>query len=98
MYFPFLTCEVKCDAVTLDIADCQNTHSITISVRALVELFRQVKCEKELNWEISIFFISHDHSSVRIYDHYSVIKRDKTIFYHHSIHEFSFTALDDKEK
>ncbi|KLU89203.1 hypothetical protein MAPG_08177 [Magnaporthiopsis poae ATCC 64411] len=41
MYFPFLTCEVKCGS--LDIADRQNTHSMTLAVRAIVELFRTVK-------------------------------------------------------
>ncbi|KAK1808612.1 hypothetical protein LTR12_017021 [Friedmanniomyces endolithicus] len=40
MYFPFLTCEVKCGAAALDIADRQNAHSMTIAVRAVVELFR----------------------------------------------------------
>ena len=28
MYFPFLTCEVKCGAAALDVADRQNAHSI----------------------------------------------------------------------
>jgi hypothetical protein len=27
MYFPFFTCEVKCGAAALDIADRQNAHS-----------------------------------------------------------------------
>jgi hypothetical protein len=38
MYFPFLTCEVKCGAAALDIADRQNAHSMTLAVRAIVEL------------------------------------------------------------
>lgn len=95
MYFPFLTCEVKCGAAALDVADHQNMHSMTVAVRALVELFKSVKREKELNQEILVL---HNHRSVRIYSHYPVIKEDKTTFYHHSIHDFSFTALDDKEK
>ncbi|KAI4221326.1 MAG: hypothetical protein L6R40_008640 [Gallowayella cf. fulva] len=98
MYFPFLTCEVKCGAAALDIADRQNAHSMTVAVRALVELFRSVKREKELDQEILAFSISHDHRSVRIYGHYPVIEGDKTTFYRHPIHEFSFTALDGKEK
>ncbi|PGH03921.1 hypothetical protein GX51_03757 [Blastomyces parvus] len=32
MHFPFLTCEVKCGATALDIADRQNAHSMTLSV------------------------------------------------------------------
>jgi len=40
MYFPFLTCEVKCGASALDIADRQNAHSMALAVRGVVELFR----------------------------------------------------------
>ncbi|GAB1311970.1 hypothetical protein MFIFM68171_02180 [Madurella fahalii] len=49
MYFPFLTCEVKCGGAALDIADRQNAHSMTVAVRAIVELFRAVKREDEVN-------------------------------------------------
>ncbi|KAH6724722.1 hypothetical protein BKA61DRAFT_627338 [Leptodontidium sp. MPI-SDFR-AT-0119] len=70
MYFPFLTCEAKCGAAALDIADRQNVHSIAIAVRGIIELFRLVKREKELHREILAFSISHDHSTVRIYGHY----------------------------
>jgi hypothetical protein len=48
MYFPFLTCEVKCGAAALDVADRQNAHSMTLAVRGVVELFRLMKREKEL--------------------------------------------------
>ncbi|MCJ1478284.1 hypothetical protein MMC13_006961 [Lambiella insularis] len=98
MYFPFFTCEVKCGAAALDFADRQNAQSMSVALRALVVLFRYVKREKELDREILAFSISHDHRSVRIYGHYSVIEEDKTTFYRHPIHEFSFTALDGKEK
>ena len=98
MYFPFLTSEVNCGAAALDIADCQNAHSMTVAVRAFVELFRSVKREKELDREILAFSISHDHRSVRIYGHYAVIEENKTTFYRHPIREFSFTEQDGKEK
>ena len=98
MYFPFFTCEVKCGAAALDIADRQNAHSMTVAVRALVELFRSVKREKELDREILAFSISHDHSVVRIYGHYPVIGGQTTTFYRHPIYEFSFTTQDGKEK
>ena len=98
MFFPFLTCEVKCGASALDVADRQNAHSMTIAVRALVELFRSVKREKELDREILAFSISHDDTSVRIYGHYPVIEGDRTTFYRHTIHEFYFTSLEGKEK
>jgi len=98
MYFLFLTCEIKCGATALNVADRQNAHSMTIVVRALVDLFRSMKREKELDREILAFSISHDHTFVRIYGHYLVIEGDKTTFYRHSIHKFDFTALDGKEK
>ena len=98
MYFPFLTCEVKCGASALDDADRQNAHSMTIAVRALVEFFRLVNREKELDREVLAFSISHNDTSVRIYGHYPVIEGDKTTFYRHTIHQFSFTGLEGKEK
>jgi hypothetical protein len=99
MYLPFLTCEVKCGAAALDIADRQNAHSITLAVRGIVELFRPVKCEKnELYREILAFSISHDHQTVRIYGYYPVIDRGKTTFYRHPIKEFSFISEEGKDK
>lgn len=98
MYFPFLTCEVKCGAATLDIADRQNAQNMSVALRALVVLFRSVKREKELDREILAFSISHDHRTVRMYGHYPVMEGDKTTFYRHPIHEFGFKALDGKEK
>jgi hypothetical protein len=37
MYFPFLTCEVKCGAAALDVADRQNVHNMTMAVRGIVD-------------------------------------------------------------
>jgi hypothetical protein len=98
MYFLFLTCKVKCSAVALDVTDRQNAHSMTLAVRGVVELFRLVKCEKELHQEILAFSVSHNDSSVRIYSYYPVIDRPNTIFYCHPIYKFDFTVLDGKEK
>jgi hypothetical protein len=98
MYFPFLTCEVKCGAAALDIADRQNAHSMTMGVRGTVELFRLVKREKELYREILAFSISHDHQTVRIYGHYAIIDGNKTTFYRHPIKTFDFTSEEGKDK
>lgn len=98
MYFPFFTCEVKCGAAALDIADRQNAHSMTIAARSIVELYKAVNREKELDREILAFSISHDHRSVRIYGHYPVMDGEKITYYRHPIHEFSFTALEGKNK
>jgi hypothetical protein len=98
MYFPFLTCEVKCGAAALDIADRQNAHSVTVAMRGVVNLFRQVGREIELHREILAFSISHDNMSVRIYSHYPIINGKDTTYYRHLIHNFGFTALDGKDK
>ena len=71
---------------------------MTLAVKGVVKLFRMVKREKELHREILAFSVSHDHRIVRIYGHYLIINGIKTTFYRHLIHEFSFTALDGKEK
>ncbi|KAK6843399.1 hypothetical protein PG987_004259 [Apiospora arundinis] len=98
MYFPFMACEVKCGAAALDIADRQNAHSMTLAARGIVELFRLVKREEEVNRQVLSFSISHDHRSVRIYGYYPVIKEKETKYYRHPIHTFDFTALDGREK
>ncbi|KAK4664137.1 uncharacterized protein QC763_0082780 [Podospora pseudopauciseta] len=98
MYFPFLTCEVKCGAAGLDIADRQNAHSTTLTVRAIVELFRAVKREDEVNREILAFSVSHDHTSIRIYGHYQVIAGKGIKYYRQPIHKFDFTTLDGQDK
>ncbi|TID24272.1 hypothetical protein E6O75_ATG02637 [Venturia nashicola] len=71
---------------------------MTLAVRAVVELFRLVKREKEVNREILAFSVSHDYRLVRIYGHYAVIDGSKTSYYRHPIREFSFQELDGKEK
>ncbi|KAK0890678.1 hypothetical protein LTR57_025045 [Friedmanniomyces endolithicus] len=98
MYFPFLTCEVKCGAAALDVADRQNAHSMTLAVKGVVELFRLAKREQEVDREILAFSMSHDHSTVRIYGHYPVIEGKNTAFYRHPIRKFDFTEQDGKEK
>ena len=108
MYFPFLTCEVKCGAMALDVADRQNAHSMTCAVRAVVELYRyanryarwdeELGWQKQLNREILAFSISHDDRSVGIYGHYPVFEGDKTAFYRHPIREFSLTDLEGRDK
>lgn len=98
MYFPFLACEVKCGNAQLDIADRQNAHSMTLAVRAIVELFRLVKCEKELHRQILAFSVSHDNQSVRIYGHYPEINGKDTEYYRYRIRSFDFVELGGREK
>lgn len=98
MYFPFLTCEVKCGATGLNIADRQNAHSMTLAIRGIVELFKLVKREKELHRQLQSFSISHDHRTVRLYGYYPVFDGPKTKIYRHQIHTFDITALNGKER
>ncbi|KAL8976345.1 MAG: hypothetical protein Q9205_007626, partial [Flavoplaca limonia] len=99
MYFPFLTCEVVCGGTGLDIGDRQNAHSMTIAVRGIVELFKLVKRDNELNGKLLTFSVTHDHRMVRLYGHYPVIENSKTTkIYRHAIHTYDITALDGKDK
>ncbi|KAK4040856.1 hypothetical protein C8A01DRAFT_45876 [Parachaetomium inaequale] len=54
--------------------------------------------EDEVNQKILAFSVSHDHRSVRIYGHYTVITEKDIKYYRHPIHTFDFTALDGKDK
>lgn len=98
MYFLFFTCEVKCDAAGLDVADRQNANNMTLAVRGVVELFRLVKCEGQLHQKTLAFSILHDNKVVRIFGHYPIIDRDKTTFYRHLIKKFDFTSEEGKDK
>ncbi|KAL7928015.1 hypothetical protein V8C35DRAFT_285588 [Trichoderma chlorosporum] len=98
MHFPFFSCEVKCGAGALHVADRQNAHSMALAARGIVELFRLVKRENEINRQVLSFSISHDDRIVRIYGYYPVIDGKDTNYYRHPIHEFSFTALNGEKK
>ena len=98
MYFPFFTCEVKCGAAALDIADRQNAHSMTLAVRGIVTLFTLANRQQELHRNVLAFSVSHDHRSVRIYGHYPHIGENETTYYRHLIYDFSFIVLDGEKK
>lgn len=91
MYLPFFTSEVKCGASALDVADRQNLHSQTVSLRNLIELFRLVGRLNELDREINGYSISHSNEYVRIWAHYAVIKGEDFTFHRHSIAKFDIS-------
>ncbi|EQK97829.1 hypothetical protein OCS_06458 [Ophiocordyceps sinensis CO18] len=98
-YFPFLSSEVKCGGAGLDVADRQNAHSMTLAVRGVAELFRLVNRKADAHRQILAFSVSHNASSVRIWGHYPVMADGKDIqYYRHPIHDFSFIALDGRDK
>jgi hypothetical protein len=98
IYFPFLSCEVKCGSTSLEEADRQNAHTATLAVRGVVELFMVLKRELEIDRKILAFSVSHDHRQVRIYGHYADFKEGDAKYYRHTIRTFDFTELDGKEK
>ena len=98
IYFPFLTCEVKCGNQTLVIADRQNAHSMTIAARAISELYRKVGREQELHRKALAFSISHDHRSVGIYAHYLETDGQETSYYRHQLKSFDFQSEDGKDR
>ena len=98
MYFPFMTCEVKCGDQALNVADRQNMHSASVAVKGLADLFRKVHREKDVHQTILAFSISHDNEAVRIYGHYPLITGEETHCYRYVIHKFDITAQDGKEK
>jgi hypothetical protein len=98
MYFPYLTMEVKCGNEGLNIADRQNAHSSSVAVKQVVDLYRQVSRQQELNRKVLAFSVSHDQEAVRIYGHYPVIDGDQTSVYRHTIKKFDITNEDGKDK
>ena len=98
MYFPFLTAEVKCGNEALNIADRQNAHSAAVSANAVVELYRLVSRQDELNQKILALSVSHDNNAVKMYGHYALINGKTTLFYRYPIDELIFTRKDGKEK
>jgi hypothetical protein len=98
MYFPFFASEVRSSNVALRIAERENAHSMTLAVRAVVELFRLVKKEEELNRVILAFSIAHNDTTVTISGHYPVIDGAKTTYHRHLIRHFFFQNEDGRER
>lgn len=98
MYLPLLTCEVKCGAVGLDIADRQNAHSMAVAMTGIIELFKRVGREQELHRRLLGFSFSQDNESMRIWAHFSVVTKDKIMSRRFSTRKFDFTERRGAEK
>lgn len=98
LYFPFHTCEVKRGENGLNIADRQNTHSASMAINAIVQLYRTELRKKGLHQQILVLSISHDHTMVKICGHYPLINGEKTIFRRYTVRSFGFTEQEGKEK
>ena len=97
-FFPFFACEAKGGEGDLNVADKQNAHSMTMAVRGIVELFKEVNRENEVHRKLLAFSISHDAIHFRIYGHYATIKERVPSFWRHRIRTADFTANDGREK
>ncbi|KAL7916047.1 hypothetical protein GGI35DRAFT_431486 [Trichoderma velutinum] len=86
MLFPFFSCEIG----SLSMAQRQNTHSMTIGMHGVVELFRGVKREAELDRQVLAFSIAHSHHEAQIVAHYPVILGDDTSYFQEVLHSFDF--------
>ncbi|KAI9825148.1 MAG: hypothetical protein M1826_007073 [Phylliscum demangeonii] len=83
----------------MDNADRENLHSASISVRAIIELYKTAfgtkdpDRVKELYGQVLAFTVSHDDKMVRIYGHYAVMSCDTATtleFYRHDLALFDF--------
>jgi hypothetical protein len=90
--------EVKCGNEGLNIADRQNAHSSGVAVRQVVDLYRKVSRQYELNQEVLSFSVSHDQEAVRIYGYYPVLDRDQTAIYRFPLKKFDITNEKGKDK
>lgn len=73
-------------------------YSASVIVKDIIELFRRVKCQKDLYRTILAFSVSHDNEAVRIYGHYSLMNGDNASFYRHLVRKFDITDQDGKDK
>ncbi|KAI9793121.1 MAG: hypothetical protein M1816_001019 [Peltula sp. TS41687] len=99
MYFPFLTCEVKCGNEALNVADRQNAHNSSFAVNAIITLYNAVGRKMELHRKILAFSLSHDHDNIRIYGHYALLDQvDGTAFHRYLIRRFSILDQEGKDR
>ena len=98
IYFPFLTIKVKYNNEALNIADRQNAHSAAVAANIIVELYKLIKRQDELNQRILTYSISYDNKAARLYGHYALITEKDTLFYRYIIKKFNFTSEDGEEK
>ncbi|KAJ0423938.1 hypothetical protein BJY00DRAFT_309755 [Aspergillus carlsbadensis] len=85
MYFPFMVSEVKSESVSLLIAGRPILHAMGLCLRGIVNLFKMVGHEKELDRQALGFSITHNVRTVVIWAHYPVISGKATTFHAHKV-------------
>ncbi|MCJ1314594.1 hypothetical protein MMC25_008276 [Agyrium rufum] len=98
MFFPFFSAEVKCGTSGLVIADRQNGHTMGVSVRGILSLYRLAGKEMKLHNKPVAFSVSHDHRMVRLTGWGPVISGNFYTIHPFPIHSFDVTALNGQER
>ncbi|PQE06303.1 phosphatidylserine decarboxylase protein [Rutstroemia sp. NJR-2017a BBW] len=98
MYFPYLTASVVDNNSGLNIADRENAYSCAVAVMQVVELYRIVGRQRELEGEVLAFSVSHNHEAVRIYAYYPIIDGDSTSIHRYEIKKFDISNEDGRER
>ena len=73
-------------------------HVASVAANAIVQLYRAVSRLGELDRQILVFSISHDHTHVIIHGHYARIECEKITFYRHQIRSFDISDQNGKER
>jgi hypothetical protein len=98
MSFPFLTFEMTCAGQALGLADRANANSMSVALRAVVELFRRAGRLPEIHREILAFSISCEPGVVRIYGHYPQLTGGTVSYWRYRLRAFSCGAEDAAER
>ncbi|KAF1985740.1 hypothetical protein K402DRAFT_454754 [Aulographum hederae CBS 113979] len=100
MFFPFLTCEVKCLNAVLAIASRQNAHSMAIAVRGIALIFKLAGRLKDLHGRVLTFSISHNPHWVNLDGWYILIDEggEGYSIHCHFIHALHIMGKDGEER
>jgi hypothetical protein len=85
MYFPFMVSEVTSESVSLLIAGRPVLHAMGLCLRGIVNLFKMVGREKEIDRQALGFSITHNVRTVVIWAHYPVVGSKTTTFHVHKV-------------
>ncbi|POR32125.1 Uncharacterized protein TPAR_07662 [Tolypocladium paradoxum] len=92
MYFPFLSCHVFRQGGAAHDAHHHTGHSMALAVRGVVELFRLLKREDEVNRQVLAFSVVHSCVVVQIYVHYAEVQGETTKYFRQELRSFNLEA------
>ena len=85
MCFPFLVCHVAGPDEALDTADRRGAAAAAVSMRAVTELYSLLGMTRLIDRQILAWSVSFDHSTVRVYAHYPVLREGFDPRYHRKL-------------